>query len=48
MKYTREQYEAFYYLNKLFPRLQVLNGFQRDIILTIQKIDNSFVSNLKK
>ena len=48
MKYTREQYEAFYYLNKLFPRLQVLGGFQRDIILTIQKIDNNFVSNLKK
>ena len=32
MKYTREQYEAFYYLNKLLPYLKTLERYERSLV----------------
>lgn len=32
MKYTREQYEAFYYLNKLLPYLKTLERYEKNLL----------------
>ena len=48
MKYTYEQYEAMYYLNKLLPELKNFKSFARDLILSARKIDGKLFPGLKK
>ena len=51
MKYTYEQYETFYYLNRLLPylrNLQTIRNSRRDLILTVKKIDENLLPGLKK
>ena len=51
MKYTYEQYETFYYINRLLPylkNLQTIRDSRRDLILTVKKIDENLLPGLKK
>ena len=48
MKYTYDQYQACYYLHRLFPYLQTTGDYQRDLILSAKKIDENLIPGLKE
>ena len=51
MKYTYEQYEAFYYINRLLPYLKnfgTARDYRRDLILTASKLDKNLIPGLQK
>lgn len=48
MKYTYEQYQACYYLNRLLRYLQTTISYRRDLIRAAEKIDENLTPGLKK
>lgn len=49
MKYTRSQYETFYYLHKLLPYLKTKRSYQRDLMaINVHKMQGRLVPQLGK